>query len=158
MAKADGAGRRQPICLVRANSDEEARRRVDKTFDSGDPQLLRHFPGTGRARLQVTAGDKGEANLGLDQQSWQRLADTVDLIVDSYAIDVLTANVGDQIEPSAFTEDADIRVISPPAPSTAATSTATAPASGPARCCCARPTTVGSGGGVSLRHDPGRHR
>jgi thioester reductase-like protein len=90
--------------------------------------------------LQVIAGDKGEANLGLDQQSWQRLADTVDLIVDSYTY-VSTANVGDQIEPSAFTEDADIRVISPPAPSTAATSTATAPASGPARCCCARPTT-----------------
>ena len=31
------------ICLVRANSDEEARRRVDKTFEGGDPQLLGHF-------------------------------------------------------------------------------------------------------------------
>ncbi len=96
---------------------------------------------------EVIAGDKAEANLGLDQQTWQRLADTVDLIVDSAAmvsavlpyselfgpnvagtaelirlalatklksyIYVSTANVGDQIEPSAFTEDADIRVISP---------------------------------------------
>ncbi|MDT7720519.1 MAG: hypothetical protein QOE94_1530, partial [Mycobacterium sp.] len=97
--------------------------------------------------LEVIAGDKGDANLGLDQQTWQRLAETVDLIVDPAALVsgvlpyselfgpnvvgtaelirialstklkpytyVSTANVGDQIEPSAFTEDADIRVISP---------------------------------------------
>ena len=36
--------------------------------------------------LEVIAGDKGEANLGLDQQTWQRLADTVDLIVDPAAL------------------------------------------------------------------------
>ena len=135
------------ICLVRANSDEEARRRLDKTFDSGDPELLRHYQELAADHLEVIAGDKGEANLGLDQQTWQRLADTVDLIVDSAAVVngvlpyselfgpnvvgtaelirlalttklkpytyVSTANVGDQIEPSAFTEDADIRVISP---------------------------------------------
>ena len=34
----------------------------------------------------MIAGDKGEANLGLDQQTWQRLADTVDLIVDPAAL------------------------------------------------------------------------
>ena len=135
------------ICLVRANSDEDARARLDKTFDSGDPELLAHFQELAADHLQVIAGDKGEANLGLDEQTWQRLADTVDLIVDSAALVngvlpyselfgpnvvgtaelirialttklkpytyVSTANVGDQIEPSAFTEDADIRVISP---------------------------------------------
>ena len=135
------------ICLVRAESDEDARRRLDKTFDSGDPQLLRHFQELAADHLEVIAGDKGEANLGLDQQTWQRLADTVDLIVDPAALVnhvlpyselfgpnvvgtaelirialttkikpyayVSTADVGDQIEPSAFTEDADIRVISP---------------------------------------------
>ena len=134
------------ICLVRANSDEDARARLDKTFDSGDPQLLRHFQKLAADHLQVIAGDKDEANLGLDQQTWQRLADIVDLIVDPAALVngilpyselfgpnvvgtaelirfalttklkpytyVSTANVGDQIEPSAFTEDADIRVIS----------------------------------------------
>ena len=97
--------------------------------------------------LEVIAGDKGEENLGLDQQTWQRLADTVDLIVDPAALVnhvlpyselfgpnvvgtaelirialttklkpftyVSTIGVGDQIEPSTFTEDADIRVISP---------------------------------------------
>ncbi len=135
------------ICLVRAKSDEEARHRLDKTFDSGDPALLRHYQELAADHLEVIAGDKGEANLGLDQQTWQRLADTVDLIVDPAALVnhvlpysqlfgpnvvgtaelirialttklkpyayVSTAGVGRLIEPSAFTEDADIRVISP---------------------------------------------
>ena len=64
------------ICLVRANSDEDARQRFDKTFDSGDPPLLAHFQELAADHLQVIAGDKGEAKLGLDQQTWQRLADT----------------------------------------------------------------------------------
>ena len=135
------------ICLVRAKSNEDARQRLDKTFDSGDPKLLRDFQELAADHLEVIAGDKGEANLGLDQQTWQRLAETVDLIVDPAALVsgvlpyselfgpnvvgtaelvrlalttklkpytyVSTAGVGDQIEPSAFTEDADIRVISP---------------------------------------------
>ncbi|WP_443987502.1 thioester reductase domain-containing protein, partial [Mycobacterium marinum] len=96
--------------------------------------------------LEVVAGDKGEADLGLDRQTWQRLADTVDLIVDPAALvnhvlpysqlfgpnalgtaELLrlaltskikpysytsTIGVADQIPPSAFTEDADIRAIS----------------------------------------------
>ncbi len=135
------------ICLVRGESDEEARRRLDKTFDTGDPRLLTHYGELAADHLEVLAGDKGEANLGLDEHTWQRLADSVDLIVDPAALVsgvlpyselfgpnvagtaelirialttklkpfayVSTANVGDQIEPSAFTEDADIRVISP---------------------------------------------
>ena len=135
------------ICLVRAKSDEDARHRLEKAFDSGDPELLSHFRELAADRLEVIAGDKGEADLGLDQQTWQRLADTVDLIVDSAAFVnsvlpyselfgpnvvgtaelirfalttklkpytfVSTADVSRQIEPSAFTEDADIRVISP---------------------------------------------
>ena len=135
------------ICLVRGASDAEARLRLEKTFDSGDPELSLHFRQLAADHLEVIAGDKSETNLGLDQQTWQRLADTVDLIVDAAALVnavlpysalfgpnvagtaelirialtsklklytyVSTANVGDQIEPSAFTEDADIRVISP---------------------------------------------
>jgi glycopeptidolipid biosynthesis protein len=135
------------ICLVRASSDEEARRRLEKVFDSGDPDLLQHFEELAIDRLEVIAGDKGEADLGLDEQRWRQLADTVDLIVDSaafvnsvlpygelfgpnvvgtaelirfaitsklkpYAF-VSTSDVGRQIEPSAFIEDADIRAISP---------------------------------------------
>jgi fatty acid CoA ligase FadD9 len=74
------------ICLVRAKSDEEARARLDATFDSGDPKLLAHYRELAAEHLEVLAGDKGEANLGLDDATWQRLADTVDLIVDPAAL------------------------------------------------------------------------
>ncbi len=74
------------ICLVRAKSDEEARGRLDATFDSGDPKLLAHYRELAAGHLEVFAGDKGEANLGLDDATWQRLADTVDLIVDPAAL------------------------------------------------------------------------
>ncbi|HVQ99537.1 MAG TPA: carboxylic acid reductase, partial [Mycobacterium sp.] len=134
------------ICLVRAKDDAAARERLDKTFDTGDPELLAHYQQLAD-HLEVIAGDKGEANLGLDQHTWQRLADTVDLIVDPAALVnhvlpysqlfgpnvvgtaelvrlalttklkpftyVSTIGVGDQIKLSKFTEDADIRVISP---------------------------------------------
>ncbi len=78
------------IALVRAKSDDDARARLDKTFgvDSpeGDPELLAHYQKLAADHLEVIAGDKGEANLGLDPQTWQRLADTVDLIVDPAAL------------------------------------------------------------------------
>ena len=135
------------ICLVRGKSDQDARARLDATFDSGDPELLAHYRELAADHLQVIAGDKSEPNLGLDQPSWQRLADTVDVIVDSAALVngvlpyselfgpnvagtaelirlalttrlkaysyVSTANVGDGVDPAAFTECADIRAISP---------------------------------------------
>ncbi|AQT80557.1 oxidoreductase [Mycolicibacterium litorale] len=74
------------ICLVRARSNEDARQRLDSTFDSGDPKLLAHYQQLAAAHLEVIAGDKGEENLGLDPATWQRLADTVDLIVDPAAL------------------------------------------------------------------------
>jgi fatty acid CoA ligase FadD9 len=74
------------ICLVRAKDDATARERLDKTFDSGDAELLRHYQELAADHLEVIAGDKGEADLGLDSQTWQRLADTVDLIVDPAAL------------------------------------------------------------------------
>ncbi|OCB48449.1 non-ribosomal peptide synthetase [Mycobacterium vulneris] len=134
------------ICLVRADSDEEARRRLESTFDT-DPVLLRHFRELAAGRLEVIAGDKGQPNLGLDEERWRQLAERVDLIVDSAAFVnsvlpyrelfgpnvvgtaelirfalttklkpynfVSTSDVGRQIEPSKFTEDADIRLASP---------------------------------------------
>ena len=143
MALVDG----KLICLVRGKDAAAARERLDKTFDSGDPERLQHYRELAAQHLEVIAGDKSEPNLGLDQQTWQRLADTVDLIVDPAALVnhvlpysqlfgpnalgtaelirialttklkpftyVSTLGVGDQLEPSAFTEDVDIRVISP---------------------------------------------
>ena len=132
---------------MRAKNDADARARLDNTFDSGDPKLLRHYRQLAANHLEVIAGDKSEPDLGLPLQTWQRLADTVDLIVDPAALvnhvlpygqlfgpNVLgtaelirialttklkpftylsTVRVGDQIEPSDFTEDTDIRVVSP---------------------------------------------
>ncbi|QZH58457.1 amino acid adenylation domain-containing protein [Mycolicibacterium farcinogenes] len=134
------------ICLVRAESDDQARRRLEATFDT-DPVLYRHFRALTDGRLKVIAGDKGRPNLGLAEPTWRQLAETVDVIVDSaafvngilpyneffgpnvvgtaelirFAITaklkpytfVSTADVRHQIEPSAFTEHADIRIISP---------------------------------------------
>lgn len=131
------------ITLVRAKDDATARQRLGETFDSGDPALLDHYRRLAAGHLEVLAGDKGEPGLGLDETTWQRLADTVDLIVDPAALvnhvlpyDQLfgpnvvgtaelirlalttklkpfvylsTVGVGDQIEPSAFVEDADVR-------------------------------------------------
>jgi fatty acid CoA ligase FadD9 len=74
------------ICLVRAKDDATARQRLDATFDSGDPKLLEHYRSLASDHLEVLAGDKGESNLGLDDATWQRLADTVDLIVDPAAL------------------------------------------------------------------------
>jgi fatty acid CoA ligase FadD9 len=82
MDMADG----KVICLVRAKDDDAARARLDTTFDSGDPQLLRHYRELAADHLEVIAADKAEANLGLDPKTWQRLADTVDLIVDPAAL------------------------------------------------------------------------
>lgn len=74
------------ICLVRAKSDEQARARLDATFDSGDANLLTHYSELAAKHLRVIAGDKGETNLGLDAATWQRLTEDVDMIVDSAAL------------------------------------------------------------------------
>jgi len=74
------------ICLVRARTDADARARLDATFDTGDERLLAHYRELAAEHLEVIAGDKGEADLGLAPETWQRLADTVDLIVDPAAL------------------------------------------------------------------------
>src|SRR5271166_3281274 len=74
------------ICLVRAKDLAAAQDRLDKTFDSGDPALLARYRELAADHLEVVVGDKGDADLGLGQQTWQRLADTVDLIVDPAAL------------------------------------------------------------------------
>jgi fatty acid CoA ligase FadD9 len=81
LAAADGT----LICLVRGKDPAAARTRLDNIFDSGDPELLAHYQGLA-GHLEVVAGDKAQTNLGLDPQTWQRLSDTVDLIVDPAAL------------------------------------------------------------------------
>nr|WP_264078692.1 thioester reductase domain-containing protein [Mycobacterium szulgai] len=74
------------ICLVRAESNDAARARLDKGFATGDPLLVHHYQGLAAQHLEVIAGDKAEPNLGLNHQTWRRLADTVDTIVDCAAL------------------------------------------------------------------------
>ncbi|MGW0251326.1 carboxylic acid reductase [Nocardia goodfellowii] len=73
------------ICLVRGADAAAARQRLAAAFDSGDPQLLSEFERLS-AHLEVVPGDVGEPDLGLDQVTWSRLADSVDLIVHSAAL------------------------------------------------------------------------
>ncbi|MGW8976849.1 carboxylic acid reductase [Streptomyces platensis] len=74
------------VCVVRGRTDELARARLDAAFDSGDPELLRHYHDLAAEHLEVVAGNIGEPDLGLDKETWQRLADTVDLIVHPAAL------------------------------------------------------------------------
>ncbi|WP_201771801.1 carboxylic acid reductase [Kutzneria albida] len=74
------------VCIVRGSSAEAARRRLEQAFDSGDAELLRLFRELAAEHLEVLAGDIGEPDLGLDEQTWHRLADSVDLIVHPAAL------------------------------------------------------------------------
>ncbi|KUI29291.1 carboxylic acid reductase [Mycobacterium sp. GA-2829] len=74
------------ICLVRGEDDAAARRRLDAVFDGGDARLVDRYRELAEGHLLVLAGDKAEVNLGLDEHTWRRLADTVDLIVDPAAL------------------------------------------------------------------------
>ena len=74
------------ICLVRAKDDDAARARLDKTFDSGDPELLGTTAKWPPTIWRSSLATRAKPNLGLDPQTWQRLADTVDLIVDPAAL------------------------------------------------------------------------
>ena len=56
------ASRRRQADLPGARQGRRgARERLDKTFDSGDPELLRALPRLAAEHLEVIAGDKGEA-------------------------------------------------------------------------------------------------
>lgn len=74
------------ICIARGKDNAAARQRVAEVFDSGDPRLLRHFNELASGHLEVLAGDIGEPNLGLDEATWNRLAETADLIVHPAAL------------------------------------------------------------------------
>lgn len=73
-------------CLVRAANDDDARRRLHAAFDSGDPTLLDTYRSRATDRLEVVAADKSEFRLGVEHDSWSRLADEIELIVDPAAL------------------------------------------------------------------------
>ena len=75
---ADSGGRL--ICIARGSDGAQARRRIESALDS-DPKLIEHFRALAADHLEVLPGDIGLPNLGLDQATWNRLAESVDLIV-----------------------------------------------------------------------------
>jgi fatty acid CoA ligase FadD9 len=74
------------ISIVRGRDAVDARTRLEKVFDSGDPKLLGRFRELAADHLEVLAGDIGEPGVGLDSATWNRLADSVDLIVHPAAL------------------------------------------------------------------------
>lgn len=59
---------------------------VTEVFDSGDAELKTHFEGLAAKHLEVLNGDLSEPDLGLSFADWQRLSETVDLIVHPAAL------------------------------------------------------------------------
>lgn len=74
------------ICLIRAKTASEGFNRLYRSFDKGDPSLLTHFRDLATSNLEVVVGDKSEEQLGLENDTWQRLSRDVDMIVDSAAM------------------------------------------------------------------------
>ena len=68
------------ICLARGADAGQARARIEAALAS-DAELLGRFRTLADGHLEVLDGDIGESHLGLDGSTWQRLADTVDLVV-----------------------------------------------------------------------------
>jgi fatty acid CoA ligase FadD9 len=68
------------VCLTRGADSTQARQRIESALAS-DADLLDRFQTLADGHLEVLAGDIGEPNFGLDDATWQRLAQTVDLIV-----------------------------------------------------------------------------
>jgi len=74
------------ICVVRGSNAAVAAKRLEDAFDSGDAELLRRYRELADGTLEVLAGDISESRLGLAEDTWNRLADTVDLIVHPAAL------------------------------------------------------------------------
>jgi fatty acid CoA ligase FadD9 len=74
------------ICIVRGADPVAARQRIEAAIDSGDLELSGHFRALAANHLKVLAGDLGAANLGVDTATWNRLAESVDLIVHAAAM------------------------------------------------------------------------
>lgn len=74
------------ICLIRAGSDEAARKRLDEVFIGVDPELERDYRALAANHLEVLAGDIAEPGFGLASGVWERLADEVDHIVHPAAL------------------------------------------------------------------------
>lgn len=73
------------VCIARGKDADAARQRIAEVFE-GDLALVERFTALAGRHLEVLAGDIGEPSLGLDDETWQRLAASVDLIVHPAAL------------------------------------------------------------------------
>jgi fatty acid CoA ligase FadD9 len=93
------------ILLARGANPEQALQRIEETIGT-DPVLLARFRSLATGHLEVLPGDLGLPNLGLADDDWQRLAQSVDLIAHTAAhvnhvlpyTQLFTANVGGTAE------------------------------------------------------------
>ena len=74
------------ICITRARDAGAARQRIAEALERDDPDLTSEFQRLAADHLEVIAGDVDEPNFGLDEATWDRLANTVDLIVHAAAL------------------------------------------------------------------------
>jgi fatty acid CoA ligase FadD9 len=74
------------ICLARGADPIAGRQRIEAAIDSGDAELSARFRRLADKHLRVLVGDVGAPNLGLDTPTYDRLAQSVDLIVHSAAL------------------------------------------------------------------------
>jgi len=74
------------VCVVRGSDAAAARARLDAAFATGDDALSRRYQELSEGHLEVLAGDIGQPALGLGEDVWRRLADTVDVIVHQAAM------------------------------------------------------------------------
>ncbi|MBM7773290.1 fatty acid CoA ligase FadD9 [Actinokineospora baliensis] len=73
------------VCVVRGKDAAAARERLLSAYATGDDGLVADVEALS-AHLEVLAGDMAEPRLGLDQRTWDRLADEVDHIVHAGAL------------------------------------------------------------------------
>ena len=74
------------ICLARGADPIAARQRIESAIDSGDAELSARFRALADEHLEVLVGDVGATHLGLDSHTWNRLTQSVDLIVHAAAM------------------------------------------------------------------------
>lgn len=74
------------ICVVREKDKVAAYKRLASIFDGSDPRLRMEFNRLSDRHLKVIAGDIALPRLGLDNDTWERLAGEVDAIIHAGAL------------------------------------------------------------------------
>lgn len=74
------------ICLIREKDNDSARQRLINTFSPHNNELTLKFKQLADKHLTVLAGDLTKPQLGLDEQTWHDLSQTIDHIFHAGAL------------------------------------------------------------------------